>query len=91
MNDFTVIIFLLAVTKSDTSFVQDLSVLRCLQKPYPKVEDLMAAIIMILKSPKSDVAWSKVVKGQMANLDRFLDELSSFGKMAMPQVRQLRY
>ncbi|CAK8694749.1 unnamed protein product [Clavelina lepadiformis] len=64
--------------------VQELSELRSLQKPDAEVEDLMAAIIMILKSPNSDVTWSKGAKRQMANLDRFLDELSSFDEMPMP-------
>ena len=49
----------------------------------------MAAIIMILKSPNSDVTWSKGAKRQMANLDRFLDELSSFDEIAMPLVRSV--
>jgi len=46
----------------------------------------MAAIIMILKSPNSDVSWSKGAKRQMANLDRFLDELSSFDEISLPVV-----
>nr|XP_018669150.1 dynein heavy chain 9, axonemal [Ciona intestinalis] len=65
--------------------IQDLSELRSLQKPDSDVEDLMAAIIMILKSPNSDVTWSKGAKRQMANLDRFLDELANFDEVPMPQ------
>nr|CAB3238693.1 dynein heavy chain 8, axonemal-like [Phallusia mammillata] len=64
--------------------VQALQELRSLQKPDAEVEDMMAAIIMILKSPNSDVSWSKGAKRQMANLDRFLDELMSFDEMTLP-------
>ena len=47
----------------------------------------MAAIIMILKSPNADVTWSKGAKRQMANIDRFLDELAGFDEMPLPQVK----
>lgn len=46
----------------------------------------MACIIMILKTPNSDLTWSKGAKRQMANLDRFIDELMNFDMNPLPQV-----
>lgn len=68
-------------------WIQGLSELRSLQKPDQDVEDLMACIIMILKSSNSDLTWSKGAKRQMANLDRFIDELMNFDDTPLPQVR----
>nr|XP_039248070.1 LOW QUALITY PROTEIN: dynein beta chain, ciliary-like [Styela clava] len=64
---------------------QGLQELRALQKPDNDVEDLMACIIMIVKSPNSDLTWSKGAKRQMANLDRFIDELMNFDDSPLPQ------
>ncbi len=58
--------------------MNSLQELRSLQKPDSKVGDILAAIIMILKSPTADVTWQKGAKRQMANLDRFLEELQTF-------------
>lgn len=59
-------------TKNLTSVMtkESLQELRATQKPIIEVEDLMAAIIMILKSPTADLTWQKGAKRQMANLDR---------------------
>ncbi|EDV28903.1 uncharacterized protein TRIADDRAFT_19158, partial [Trichoplax adhaerens] len=62
-----------------------LSELRALQKPEPEVEDLLAAVIMIVKTPASDLTWSKGAKRLMANLDRFLGELSTFNESELPE------
>ncbi|CAF0814108.1 unnamed protein product [Brachionus calyciflorus] len=58
--------------------MNSLQELRSIQKPDSKMEDILAAVIMILKSPTADVTWQKGAKRQMANLDRFLEELQSF-------------
>ena len=50
--------------------MEALQELRATQKPTIEVEDLMAAIIMILKSPTADLTWQKGAKRQMANLER---------------------
>ncbi|XP_075119220.1 uncharacterized protein LOC142194092 [Leptodactylus fuscus] len=52
--------------------------LRAMQKPDVDIEELMASIIIILKSPNADLTWAKGAKRQMANIDRFLNELSTF-------------
>lgn len=49
-----------------------------MQKPDVDIEELMASIIIILKSPNADLTWAKGAKRQMANIDRFLNELSTF-------------
>lgn len=49
-----------------------------MQKPDLDIEELMASIIIILKSPNTDLTWAKGAKRQMANLDRFLNELTTF-------------
>lgn len=38
----------------------------------------MFFILLKVKSPTADVTWQKGAKRQMANLDRFLEELQSF-------------
>ncbi|KAJ1184768.1 hypothetical protein NDU88_001571 [Pleurodeles waltl] len=59
--------------------------LRGMQKPDVDTEELMASIIIILKSPNTDLTWSKGAKRQMANMDRFLNELSSFDKIQLSE------
>ncbi|XP_069470025.1 uncharacterized protein [Ambystoma mexicanum] len=59
--------------------------LRVMQKPDVDTEELMASIIIILKSPNTDLTWSKGAKRQMANIDRFLNELSSFDKIQLSE------
>ena len=49
---------------------ESLQELRGMQKPIIEIEDLMAAVIMILKSPTADLTWLKGAKRQMANLER---------------------
>ena len=70
----------------DRVFLQELSDFRALQKPEPEIEDLMAAIILISKSQNADLTWSKGAKRQMANIERFLDELSRFDELPISQV-----
>ncbi|XP_072166084.1 uncharacterized protein [Diadema setosum] len=65
--------------------VTSLGELRAMQKPDVDIEDLMAAIIMILKSPSSDLTWSKGAKRQMANIERFIEELSAFDDSELPE------
>ncbi|XP_043910785.1 dynein beta chain, flagellar outer arm-like [Protopterus annectens] len=59
--------------------------LRAMQKPDVDIEELMASIIILLKSPSADLTWSKGAKRQMANLDRFLDELITFDKIQLTE------
>ncbi len=58
--------------------MNSLQELRSVQKPDSRMEDILAAIIMILKSPTADVTWQKGAKRQMANIDRFMEELQTF-------------
>ena len=44
--------------------------LRSLQRPSLEVEELLAAVIMVVKSPSADLSWTKGAKRLMANLDR---------------------
>ncbi|GFO25145.1 dynein beta chain, ciliary-like, partial [Plakobranchus ocellatus] len=65
--------------------VDDLAELRGMQKPSLEIEDLMAAIIMLLKSPSADLTWQKGAKRQMANLERFIEELTTFDDFQLPE------
>ncbi|KAM9320087.1 uncharacterized protein PAF06_004553 [Gastrophryne carolinensis] len=65
--------------------ISALAELRSMQKPDVDIEELMASIIIILKSPNTDLTWAKGAKRQMANLDRFLNELISFHVIQLPQ------
>ncbi|XP_023931015.1 dynein beta chain, ciliary-like [Lingula anatina] len=65
--------------------MESLHELRAMQKPIIDIEDLMAAIIMILKSPSADLTWHKGGKRQMANLERFTEELMSFDDNQLPE------
>ncbi|XP_071959570.1 uncharacterized protein [Antedon mediterranea] len=66
--------------------INSLQELRAMQKPDVDIEDLMGSIIMILKNPSSDLTWSKGAKRQMANLERFLEELASFDDTELPET-----
>ncbi|XP_069115919.1 uncharacterized protein [Argopecten irradians] len=57
---------------------EKLAELRGMNKPIIDIEDLMTAVIMILKTPSADLTWQKGAKRQMANLERFIEELTSF-------------
>lgn len=80
-------VFKAAAVVSDTKRVLKnldalgLAELRALQKPDSEIEDLLASIIIIVKSPSSDLTWNKGAKRLMANLDRFREELSVFDEM----------
>jgi len=52
--------------------------LRTMQKPDSEIEDLLAAIIIIVKSPTSDLTWNRGAKRIMANLERFREEMLTF-------------
>jgi dynein heavy chain, axonemal len=39
-----------------------------------------------VKSPSSDLSWHKGAKRQMANLDRFIDELQTFDERDLPET-----
>ncbi|KAG8587471.1 hypothetical protein GDO81_005673 [Engystomops pustulosus] len=72
-----------AIIENIKELVQNMDVtalgeLRAMQKPDVDIEELMASIIIILKSPNADLTWAKGAKRQMANIDRFLNELSTF-------------
>ncbi|CAH2222787.1 dynein beta chain, flagellar outer arm-like [Pelobates cultripes] len=65
--------------------VRALGELRAMQKPDVDIEELMASVIIILKSPNTDLTWAKGAKRQMANIDRFLNELINFSNAKLPQ------
>ncbi|KAE8625049.1 hypothetical protein XENTR_v10006145 [Xenopus tropicalis] len=65
--------------------IRELGELRAMQKPDVDIEELMASIIIILKSPNTDLTWAKGAKRQMANIDRFLNELLTFSSIKLPQ------
>ena len=60
-----------------------LSELRGIQKPMKGMDDLMAGIIMVLKSPSADLSWQRGAKRQLANLERFIDELNTFKEIEL--------
>ncbi|XP_071095883.1 uncharacterized protein [Haliotis cracherodii] len=66
--------------------IEKLAELRAMSKPIIDIEDLMATIIMILKSPSADLTWQKGAKRQMANLERFIEELMSFDDTQLPEA-----
>ncbi|XP_069829066.1 uncharacterized protein [Dendropsophus ebraccatus] len=68
-----------------TMDITALGELRAMQKPDVDIEELMASIIIILKSPNADLTWAKGAKRQMANIDRFLNELSTFHNSQLSQ------
>lgn len=53
---------------------RDLAELRALHKPPPEIEQLLTAVIIIIKSPSADVSWTKGAKRLMANLDRWVPD-----------------
>ena len=52
-----------------------LTELRAQQRPPQQIEDLMAAIISVVKSSTADLSWTKGAKRLMANVDRFQELL----------------
>nr|XP_014352875.1 PREDICTED: dynein beta chain, flagellar outer arm-like [Latimeria chalumnae] len=66
--------------------ISALGELRGMQKPAAEIEELMASIIIVLKGLNADLTWSKGAKRQMANLDRFLEELSTFDEIQLPEA-----
>ncbi|KAH9514965.1 hypothetical protein Btru_021540, partial [Bulinus truncatus] len=65
--------------------INELSEVRGMQKPSPDIEDLMSTIIMLLKSPTADLTWQKGAKRLMANLERFMEELTTFDDYQLPE------
>ena len=52
-----------------------LTELRAQQRPPQLVEDILAAVISVVKSPTADLSWTKGAKRLMANIDRFQELL----------------
>lgn len=52
-----------------------LTELRAQQRPPQLVEDLLATVISVVKSPSADLSWTKGAKRLMANIDRFQELL----------------
>ena len=50
---------------------ENLSELRALQRAPEEVEELLVAVIIIMKGPSADFSWTKGAKRLMANLDRY--------------------
>ena len=42
-------------------------------------------IFLAVKNPQADLTWQKGAKRQMANLERFIEELMSFDEVVMPE------
>ena len=51
---------------------ESLSELRALQRAPEEVEELLVAVIVIMKGPSADFSWTKGAKRLMANLDRYI-------------------
>ncbi|CAF1408190.1 unnamed protein product [Adineta steineri] len=66
----------------DMKSVQELRFVTKAEKP---VEDTLAAITMILKSPTADITWQEGAKRQLANLDRFIEETQLFDKTSLTE------
>lgn len=52
--------------------------LRSLTKPPMELQELLEAVIIIIKSPSADLSWAKGAKRLMANVDRFKEMLMEF-------------
>ena len=50
---------------------QGLLDLRALQRPPEDIEELLVAVINVIKGPNADTTWTKGAKRLMANLDRY--------------------
>lgn len=61
--------------------LSSLTELRAQQRPPQLIEDLMAAVISIVKSPTADLSWTKGAKRLMANVDRFQELLLGCSQM----------
>jgi dynein heavy chain len=57
---------------------QSLLELRSLTKPPVEIQELLEAVIIIIKSPSADLSWTKGAKRLMANIDRFSEMLMEF-------------
>ena len=54
--------------------------LRSQTKPSLAVQELLEAVIIIVKSPSADLSWTKGAKRIMANVDRFREMLMEFSQ-----------
>lgn len=54
--------------------------LRSLHKPPLDIQELLEAVIIIIKSPGSDLSWTKGAKRLMANIDRFKEMMMEFSQ-----------
>uniref|UniRef100_A0A1X7UKN4 Uncharacterized protein n=1 Tax=Amphimedon queenslandica TaxID=400682 RepID=A0A1X7UKN4_AMPQE len=59
---------------------KSLLVLRSLHKPPLDIQELLEAVIIIIKSPGSDLSWTKGAKRLMANIDRFKEMMMEFSQ-----------
>ena len=69
-----------ATVKSSCQLVMEmdqhsLSELRSLQRPPSDIEELLVAVITIVKGTSADFSWTKGAKRLMANLDRSVDHI----------------
>ncbi|CAF0867462.1 unnamed protein product [Adineta steineri] len=79
------IVRMLVQTGQDMVTTQQQIHLRLVTKAEKPVEDTLVAIIMILKSLTADITWQKGVKRQLANLDRFIEEIQLFDKINLTE------
>ena len=67
-----------------------LSELRCLQRPPADIEELLVAVITILKGISADFSWTKGAKRLMANLDRLVQS-SSLRSLCCSMKKELSF
>lgn len=65
---------------------QGLLELRTLQRPPESIEELLVAVIHIIKGPTADITWTKGAKRLMANLDRYVHLYNNTSKYHFPPV-----
>ena len=54
--------------------------MRSLNKPPLDIQELLEAVIIIIKSPSADLSWTKGAKRLMANIDRFKEMMMEFSQ-----------
>lgn len=54
--------------------------MRSITKPPLELQELLEAVIIIIKSPLADLSWTKGAKRLMANVDRFKEMLMEFSQ-----------
>ncbi|KAL5253857.1 hypothetical protein ACHWQZ_G013584 [Mnemiopsis leidyi] len=61
-----------------------LTELRSINKPDSHIEDIIVAVIMLLKSPMADLTWNKGGKRLLAGIDRLIELLHAFDENPLP-------